>query len=56
MTYKEKIEVARVIVAVMLFFAAIFGMVNHADGWVWFLLIGALIYPTHINIDFRESV
>ena len=52
--YKEKLEVTRVVVAMIMLLTAMYGLFNHSDGWGWFLLVGAILYPSHINIDFRE--
>ena len=54
MNAKEKLEILRVIIASALLITAIYGMVNHAIGWGWFLFSGTILYPTSINIDFRE--
>lgn len=51
---KEKLDVTRVVVAILLLFVATFGFFNHSDGWGWFLAVGLVLYPTSINIDFRE--
>ena len=55
MTLREKLEVTRVIVSVFLLITAIYGVFNSSVGWGWFLLVGAVLYPSQINIDFRES-
>lgn len=55
LNYKEKLEVARIVVATMMLLTSMYGLFNHSYGWGWFLLVGIILYPSHINIDFRES-
>ncbi len=54
LTLKEKLEVTRVIIALLLLITAIYGSLEYATGWGWFLIAGTILYPTNINIDFRE--
>lgn len=53
--YKEKFEIARVVIATIMLLTSMYGLSNHSEGWGWFLFVGVVLYPSHINIDFRES-
>lgn len=54
MNLKERLEITRVVVAILLMMIAIAGMFDSNEGWVWFLISGVIIYPSQINIDLRE--
>lgn len=54
MTFKEKLEVTRVVIAVLLLTVCVFLVFDNKDGWGWFMFCGMFLYPQQINLDFRE--
>lgn len=51
---KEKFDVTRVVVACLLLIVSVFVAVSNVDGWGYYLVAGVFLYPSQINIDFRE--
>ena len=56
MTIKEKLDIARVVVSTIMLVISGYMATNHIIDWGWFLFAGIFIYPTHINIDFKERI
>lgn len=50
LSFKDKLDIVRIAVASIMMVTAIYGMIEHRDGWGWFLLVGIIMYPTTINV------
>lgn len=53
--FKESLEITRVLVAIFMLVTSVFGFIGDLVGWGWYLLAGIVIYPSQINIDFRDK-
>jgi len=55
MNLKEIVDVLRVVISTsLLVVSGYMAIISNVDGWGWFLFAGLFIYPTQINIDFKE--
>lgn len=55
MNIKEVVAVSRVVISTGLLVAAGYMAIQGVNGWGWFLFIALLVFPSQINVDFREN-
>jgi hypothetical protein len=55
MNINEGVAVSRAVISAGLLIASGYMAVQGVTGWGWFLFCSILIFPSQINVDFRES-